>query len=67
MTFVGALRLSDVTAPMTFDGAMGGTAFLAYVERILGPTLNCSDIVVMDTCRLMSFRPCGRQPNGRVS
>jgi hypothetical protein len=30
-TFVGALRLSGMTAPMTIDGAMYGAAFLAYV------------------------------------
>jgi hypothetical protein len=28
-TFVGALRLSGMTAPMTLDGAMHGAAFLA--------------------------------------
>jgi hypothetical protein len=35
-TFVGALRLGGVTAPMTLDGAMSGAAFLAYVEQVLG-------------------------------
>ena len=29
-TFVGALRLSGMTAPMTLGGAMGGAAFLAW-------------------------------------
>jgi len=47
-TFVGALRLSGVTAPMTLDGAMNGAAFLAYVEQVLVPTLRRGDIVVMD-------------------
>lgn len=47
-TFVGALRLSGVTAPMTLDGAMQGAAFLAYVEQVLIPTLRPGDIVVMD-------------------
>ena len=47
-TFVGALRLSGVTAPMTLDGAMHGAAFLAYVEQVLAPTLRPGDIVVMD-------------------
>ena len=47
-TFVGALRLSGITAPMTFDGAMNGAAFLAYVEQVLAPTLRRGDIVVMD-------------------
>ena len=47
-TFVGALRLSGITAPMTLGGAMNGTAFLAYVEQVLAPTLKPGDIVVMD-------------------
>jgi len=47
-TFVGALRLEGMTAPMVLDGAMNGTAFLAYVEQVLAPTLKPGDIVVMD-------------------
>ena len=33
---------------MILDGAMHGTAFLAYVEQILAPTLSPGDIVIMD-------------------
>ena len=47
-TFVGALRLDGMTAPMVLDGAMHGAAFLAYVEQVLVPTLAPGDIVVMD-------------------
>ncbi len=47
-TFVGALRLEGMTALMILDGAMHGTAFLAYVEQVLAPTLSAGDIVVMD-------------------
>jgi transposase len=47
-TFIGALRLSGMTAPMTLDGAMRGDAFVAYVEQVLVPTLKPGDIVVMD-------------------
>jgi len=47
-TFVGALRLEGMTAPMVLDGAMHGAAFLAYVEQVLVPTLKPGDIVVMD-------------------
>jgi transposase len=47
-TFTGALRLSGMTAPMVLDGAMNGTAFLAYVEQVLVPTLSHGDIVIMD-------------------
>jgi transposase len=47
-TFVGALRLEGMTAPMLLDGAMHGAAFLAYVEQVLVPTLQSGDVVVMD-------------------
>lgn len=47
-TFVGALRLEGMTAPMVLDGAMHGAAFVAYVEQVLAPTLVPGDIVVMD-------------------
>ena len=47
-TFVGALRLEGMTAPMVLDGAMHGAAFLAYVEQVLVPTLTHGDIVIMD-------------------
>jgi len=54
-TFVGALRCSGMTAPMTLDGAMDGAAFLAYVEQVLVPSLRPGDIVVMDN--LPAHRP----------
>ena len=38
-TFVGALRLRGMTAPMMLDGPMNGPAFLAYVEQVLVPRL----------------------------
>lgn len=47
-TFVGAPRLSGITAPMTLSGAMSGATFLAHVERVPVPTLRPGDIVVMD-------------------
>jgi transposase len=47
-TFVGALRLDGMTAPMVLDGAMNGPAFLAYVEQVLVPSLAPGDVVVMD-------------------
>ena len=47
-TFVGALRLSGMTAPMVIDGPMNGAWFLAYVQQVLAPTLNPGDVVIMD-------------------
>ena len=50
-TFVGALRLTGMTAPFVYDGAMNGTVFLAYVAQVLVPTLSPGDVVVMDNRR----------------
>ena len=47
-TFVGALRLTGMTAPMVLDRAMNAAWFLAYVEQILAPTLSPGDVVIMD-------------------
>jgi len=47
-TFVGALRLGGMTAPMVLDGPMNGPAFLAYVRQVLAPTLGRGETVVMD-------------------
>jgi transposase len=47
-TFVGALRLQGMTAPMVLDGPMNGPAFLAYVQQVLVPTLVPGEVVVMD-------------------
>lgn len=47
-TFVGALRLSGMTAPMVLDGPINGAWFLAYVHQVLAPTLKPGDVVIMD-------------------
>lgn len=47
-TFTGALRLTGMTAPFVYDGAMNGNVFLAYVEQVLVPTLSEGGVVVMD-------------------
>ena len=47
-TFVGALRLTGMAAPFVYDVAMNGTAFLAYVDQVLVPTLASGDVIVMD-------------------
>ena len=54
-TFVGALRLYGVLAPMTLDDATTGAAFLAYVEQILIPSRHPGDIVVLDN--LPAYKP----------
>jgi transposase len=47
-TFVGALRLTGMTAPMVLDGPINGPAFQAYVDQVLVPELKPGDVVVMD-------------------
>jgi transposase len=47
-TFTGALRLTGMTAPFVYDGAMNGNVFLAYVKQVLIPTLEPGDVVIMD-------------------
>jgi transposase len=47
-TLIAGLRLDGLSAPMLIDGAMNGAAFVAWVERLLVPTLAPGDIVVLD-------------------
>ena len=47
-TFLGALRVTGLTAPAVFDGPIDGASFLAYIEQVLMPTLASGDIVIMD-------------------
>ena len=48
LTFLGALRCDQLTAPCVFDGPINGEKFRAYVEQILVPTLKPGDLVLMD-------------------
>jgi len=58
ITAVAAVRLGGggqgggggggLVAPFTIEGPVDGDAFVAYVERVLCPTLRPGDVVVMD-------------------
>lgn len=48
MTFVAALRCDRIEAPWLLDGPINGERFQIYVEKILVPSLQPGDIVVMD-------------------
>lgn len=48
MTAVAAVRLDGLTAPFTIDCPMDGEIFSIYVQRVLIPTLQPGDVVVMD-------------------
>lgn len=47
-TFLAALRVTGLTAPLVVDGAINGRIFRGWVEQHLAPTLRPGDIVVMD-------------------
>lgn len=47
-TFLAALRVSGLSAPLVVDGAINGEIFLGYVEQHLVPTLRPGDIVILD-------------------
>lgn len=47
-TFLAALRVSGLSAPLVVDGAINGEIFLGYIEQHLVPTLRPGDIVILD-------------------
>jgi len=47
-TFIAALTLTGVVAPMVADGPINGALFLKYVQDFLCPLLKPGDIVAMD-------------------
>ncbi len=47
-TFIAALRLDGLTAPMVLDRPINGLWFQTYVEQVLAPTLRPGDIVILD-------------------
>lgn len=47
-TFTAGLRREGIVAPLVLDGAMDGEAFLAYLDKVLAPSLSPGDVVVMD-------------------
>lgn len=48
MTFLAALRHDRIDAPWLLDGPINGEKFRTYVEKLLVPTLQPGDIVLMD-------------------
>ena len=48
MTFLAALRHDRIDAPWLLDGPINGATFRLYVEKVLVPTLQPDDIVVID-------------------
>ncbi len=48
ISLLAALGVQGLRAPMMVEGAVDTEVFGAYVEQVLGPTLEPGDIVVMD-------------------
>ena len=51
LTLIAALRVDRITAPWVIDRATNRRNFLAYVQRVLVPSLQSGDIVIMDNLR----------------
>jgi transposase len=47
-SLIGTLSLSGVEAVMTLEGAVDTLAFNAYLEQVLGPTIQRGDVLVLD-------------------
>ncbi|WFU14658.1 IS630 family transposase [Bradyrhizobium sp. CB3481] len=48
MTFLAALRHDRIDAPWFIEGPIDGVSFRTYIEKVLLPTLQPGDIVVLD-------------------
>jgi transposase len=51
-SFIAALSLNGLQAPMTLQGSVDGLAFETYAEQMLVPTLTPGQIVVLDNHRI---------------
>lgn len=52
VTVVAALTGQGVEAVMELDGAVNTASFAAYLDQVLGPTLQPGDVVVLDNLRV---------------
>jgi transposase len=48
ISILSSIRLDGTMVPLTFEGALNGDLFKAYIKDCLAPTLKKGDIVVMD-------------------
>jgi transposase len=55
-TFVTALRLDGLFAPLVVDGALNGELFVKYVRQELAPRLRPGDILVLDNLQTHKVR-----------
>jgi len=66
---IAALRPEGLTAPAVFDGPIDNASFLAYIERVVVPSLRPGDVVVLDKprCTQTAGGPCGHHTRPRAS
>ena len=50
VTLIAALTPAGLGALLSVDGAANGAVFAAYLDQVLGPTLQAGDVVVLDNC-----------------
>ena len=48
LSLVGAMGRDGLICSMELEGAVDGSAFLVFIEEVLGPRLKKGDFVVMD-------------------
>ena len=48
-SILATVRLSGVTAPVSFKGTLNGELFALYVKYVLAPTLSAGDVVFLDS------------------
>lgn len=51
ITLIGGLRLSGVTAPLAFPGALNADLLETYVTEVLAPELKPGDVVIWDNVK----------------
>ena len=52
VTLIAALTPAGLGAQLSADGAATGAIFAAYLDQVLGPTLQAGDVVVLDNCAI---------------
>jgi hypothetical protein len=56
VTLISSMTLEGMGASMSIEGSADGDAFLLYVERLLCPTLERGQIVVMDNLQVHKMK-----------
>jgi transposase len=56
VTLISSMNLGGMGASMSIEGSVDGEAFLVYIERLLCPTLERGQIVVMDNLQVHKMK-----------